>query len=211
MIKTIIFDLGGIFVQIDTKQSTQKLCEQIGLLSEREVLDVLIHSDHCRQYEKGLIDSHTFYEKVKGELGGNFSFRFFKKMWQQIFVPIQPMIDLLPQFKLKYRLALLSNTNILHMQYIEKHFPFFHYFDHVFYSYKIGMIKPDLAIFRHVLNELQSDARECVFIDDTDENVRSAEKVGIRSYCFVYPNYLQKSCIGTEWLFIEDVLLGKNY
>ena len=205
MIKTVIFDLGGIFVQIDTKQSIQELCEKLNSLPEREVLNVLIHSDHYHQYEKGLVDSHTFYQNVKEELGGNFSFLFFKKIWQHIFSPVQPMIDLLPQFKLKYQLVLLSNTNALHMQYIEKEYPFFHYFNHIVYSYEIGMIKPEKQIFQYTLNKIGCDANECVFIDDTDENIRSAEECGIRSYRFIHPKYLQRGCSETERFSIENV------
>lgn len=210
MIKTIIFDLGGIFIQIDTKQFLRELCEKFDSLSERDVLNVLIRSDHYSQYEKGSIDSYTFYERVRDKLGGNFSFPFFKKIWQHIFSPIQSMIDLLPQFKSMYQLVLLSNTNAMHMEYIEKEYPFFHYFDHIIYSYEIGMIKPEKQIFRYTLNKIGCDAKECVFIDDTDENVQSAEEYGIRSYRFIYPNYIQRGYLETERFSIENVLLGKN-
>ena len=207
MIKTIIFDLGGIFIQINTKQSIRKLCDQISSFSEKEVINMLIRSDHYSQYEKGFIDCHTFYERIKRELDGKFSFGFFKNVWQHIFAPIQPMIDLLPRFKLKYQLVLLSNTNALHMQYIEKQFPFFHHFDHIFYSFEIGLIKPDKAIYQYTLDQIQSDPGECVFIDDTDDNVRSAGELGIRSYRFLYPHYLQELYEGSTVLSIQNVLL----
>ncbi len=209
MIKTVIFDLGGVFIQIDTKQSLQKIRDRIHSMSNEEIRNVLIRSDHYHQYEKGLIDSHTYCEYVKRDLGGHFSYRFFKKVWQQIFSPIQPMIDLLPQLKSRYQLVLLSNTNRLHIEYIEKQFPFFHYFDHIIYSYKVGMIKPDKKIFRYTLKKIRSRAKDCVFIDDTIENVRSAEALGIRSYRFIFPHYLQTAQENEESIHypIQQILL----
>ena len=204
---TIIFDLGGIFIQIDTKQSLQKICDRLNSMSIENILNILIRSDHYLQYEKGFIDSHIFYERVKRDLGGNFSFGFFKKVWQQIFSPVQPMIDLLPHLKSRYQLVLLSNTNVLHMEYIEKHFPFFHYFDHIIYSYRVGMIKPDIKIFHYTLNKIQSRAEDCVFIDDTIENILAAETVGIRSYQFVFPHYIQRADEESMRFPIQHVLL----
>ncbi|MCJ7811967.1 HAD-IA family hydrolase, partial [bacterium] len=196
-----------IFVQIHTERLIQQLCQKQYGMSEKEVLHVLTSSDYYH-YEKGLIDSQTFYQRVKRELNGDFSFGFFKRVWQEIFTPVQPMIDLLPQLKLRYQLVLLSNTNELHMVYIESHFPFFHFFNHIVYSYQVGMSKPDKEIFHYTLNKISSRVEECVFIDDTDENVESAEELGIQSFRFIPPKYLQRIHERASHNSIENVFLG---
>ncbi len=210
MIHTIIFDMGGIFVQIHTERLIQRLCQKQYGMSEKEALHVLTSLDDYHHYEKGLIDSQTFYQGVKRVLNGDFSFGFFKEAWQEIFTPVQPMIDLLPQFQLKYKLVLLSNTNELHTAYIESHFPFFHFFNHIIYSFQVGMTKPDRKIFHYTLKKIKSRVEECVFIDDTDENVESAEELGIRSFRFIPPQSIQR-IHGTGLHFpIEHVFLGNQ-
>ena len=96
------------------------------------------------------------------------------------------------------------------MEYIEKHFPFFHYFDTIIYSYEVGMIKPDKAIFCYALDQIQSSAEECAFIDDTVENVLSAEALGIRSFQFITPHYLQESGERNKRSSINHVLLNDS-
>ena len=99
MIESIFFDLGGVFIDVDPKKSVSRLVKRIGKYTEKHILDLLYNSELNHRFEKGLIDPQTFYHHLLNEWEAEFSFNFFKEIWNHIFSPIQPMIDLLPKLR----------------------------------------------------------------------------------------------------------------
>ena len=80
----------------------------------------------------------------------------------------------------KLKVFALSNTNSLHVEFLAKNIiDFRDYFNQVFYSYELGMIKPDPKIFLHVLEYINYKPSECIFIDDNRKNVKVAERIGM--------------------------------
>ena len=109
------------------------------------------------------------------------------------------MIDLLPKLEKDYILALLSNTDELHIEYIRDEYQFFHHFDHLIFSYEVGLAKPDEAIFRIALGRCDSMPSECVYVDDLRENVQAAAGLGMKGIHFQgYERFVQ------EWKQVID-------
>ena len=185
MIKTLIFDLGGVFIKVDPQRSLSCLQREFKNVSEDKVWDIFDRSELKLQYDCGFIDSRVFYEGIKASLGIEFSYDYFHELWSMIFSPIQPMIDLLPSLINRYQVVLLSNTNELHIEYCREHYPFLRLFHHLIFSYEVGCIKPGEEIFRIALERSDSASGECVFVDDTLKNVQAASALGMKAFHFI--------------------------
>jgi len=82
-------------------------------------------------------------------------------------------------------LALLSNTDPIHVAHIEATFPFVHHFPVRIYSCRVGLSKPSPAIFHRALRELRALPEEVMFVDDVSDNVAAAARLGIKAFHFV--------------------------
>jgi putative hydrolase of the HAD superfamily len=185
MIKTIIFDFGGVFIDLD-KEAISNLLERLGdssILSERMI-------DHNERYEKGLIGTKEFISFYKEQFPGVTD--------QKLIIAWNSIILELPEHRLKFieelhakgqfQLILLSNTNELNIQKATENMGFnrynrfkdsFHFF---YLSHEIKMRKPDIEIFKHVLDTHKLIPNECLFIDDTTTHTNSASSLGIHTW-----------------------------
>lgn len=184
MIESILFDLGGVFIDVDPKRSVSLLVKQLGKFSEEDIHEFLYHSELNRRFEKGLVDPQAFHQYIINEWKTEFSFDFFKTIWNDIFKPIQSMVDLLPKFKKYYPLLCVSNTNVLHIEYIRNQMSLLDYFDHLIFSYEVGYVKPEPEIYLEALKKAQSQPQACLFVDDRYQNVQAAEKMGMDTIHF---------------------------
>lgn len=179
MIKTAIFDLGDVFVNVETGRPVRGLRERFPWISEEKIRECAYHSGMTRRFELGQVDGRTFCHYFRKSMGEDFSYDFFEKTWQEMFTPIREMIDLLPELKKRYRLVVLSNTDALHIEYIEKEYGFLHHFDSQVFSYEVGLLKPDPAIYRIALERSDTAPHEAVYINDKLENVQAAIALGM--------------------------------
>jgi len=182
MIKTLIFDFGDVFVNLDKPATMREMNKhKIETLSEN-LLQV------NQQYEKGLISSAAFvksYQTEHPELQENQ----FKNSWNAILVDFP---EYRYQFLKKlseeqnYRLILLSNTNEIHIDWIKENVSFFEdfkaCFDAFYLSHEINFRKPDAEIYEFVLEQHNLKPQECLFIDDVKENTEAAKKLGIHTW-----------------------------
>ena len=179
MIKTIIFDFGDVFINLD-KPATFRELKKLNIEAVPEnILQI------NKKYEMGLVSTESFIASYID----NFSSLTPKRMtaaWNSILMDFPKyrfqFIKKLSEEK-NYQLVLLSNTNEIHIDWIKEKVPFFaefkSYFDAFYLSHEINLRKPNLDIFGFVLNKHQLKAEECLFIDDTLENTKAAEKLGI--------------------------------
>lgn len=179
MIKTIIFDFGDVFINLDKEGAHQHALQLFGLDEFPEEL-IAINT----LYEQGLIETEEFIDFYEDNFEG--------VSRQQIIDAWNFMIQDFPKYRLdfikklkaegKYKLILLSNTNELHINYIKEHVPFYEEFkscfDNFYLSHEINLRKPEGTIFEFVLAENNLNPEECVFIDDTLENTTAAADLG---------------------------------
>ncbi|WP_452603372.1 HAD family hydrolase [Pontimicrobium sp. MEBiC06410] len=180
MIKTLIFDFGDVFINLDKEGAMTNALE---LFELDEFPEDMIAVNAL--YEQGFMDTTEFLEF--------YCYNFPKlskneiiEAWNYILCDFPPhRLDFIQQLAKdkKYKLILLSNTNELHIDSIKQHVPFYeafkNSFDAFYLSHEIGYRKPNADIYNFVLKENNLKPEACLFIDDTKENTEAAHKLGI--------------------------------
>ncbi len=184
-IKKILFDFGGVIINLDKKATSTGL-KQFGL---QQFTDEMIQTNNL--LEQGKIDVDYFYTFYSKYLPENITKEEFFKIWNSIILDLpSERMDFLKRLNKKYPIYLVSNINELHLNYIkktlgkEKYFDFVNLFDKIFYSHIIGLRKPDKEFYEFVLKEINAKPKEAIFIDDTLENIKTANELGIHTWHF---------------------------
>lgn len=179
--KNILFDLGGVIYDIDP-QLTQNAIQ--ALLPSNELATFYSKTSQISaisDYEMGKMDTPTFIRKVKEELGLEVHDKVIADAWNALLVGlVEGRVAQIQSLKGKYNLALLSNTNDLHFTYIQKDCqPIYDLMDRCFFSFLMGMRKPNADIFEKVLTEMNWKREETLFIEDSPPNILGAEAIGL--------------------------------
>ena len=185
-IKNLIFDLGGVIVNLDT-DATVKALAKIGMLTDDDTISIY-SLDFFKNYEKGLISDEEFQKHLQQKLN-NCSVTELHAAWNSMLLDIPPVrLEFLKWLRKNYRMFLLSNTNQIHIDRFNIILKdvcgaedFSHFFDKAYYSHQMKMRKPDTEIYKQVLEENNLLADETLFIDDNAENLRGAEQLGIHT------------------------------
>lgn len=181
MIKNIIFDYGDIFINLD-KPATARELNKLGI---DDFTSEMVEKNQA--YEKGLMTTEAFV---------NFYHEHFPHTTKEGLVDAWNAILLdFPKHRMEfiqqlakdsnYRLFILSNTNDLHISWIQRDWgmelynEFKNCFEKFYLSHEIHFRKPDVDIYEFVLNENDLKAEETLFIDDTAENTDAASTLGI--------------------------------
>ncbi len=179
MINTIIFDFGDIFINLD-KQATLDGLKKLGLSDWNEELNQLNMS-----FEKGQISSENFLLGIQKHTP-KASIEEVAIAWNAVLLdfPLK-RLEFLQKLSKKYRLFLLSNTDSIHIETFERengvsfYSDFYQCFEKVYYSFEIGMRKPDLEIYNYILSKHNLIAKHTLFVDDKKENTAAASTLGI--------------------------------
>ncbi len=189
MIRNIIFDMGGVLLDLDRPRCIAAF-ERIGFPQANGMLSHYAQTGILGELEAGIATPAQFYDHVRRESGRNSSD-------EQIAAAFNAFVVGLPAYKLqmlrdlapRFGIYLLSNTNAVMMPDIrERYFTqlpgltFDDYFVRAFLSYEMGYIKPDPEIFRKMVHEAAFDPTECLFIDDGKANVEVAAGLGFHTY-----------------------------
>ena len=127
-------------------------------------------------------DWHAHLSK---KLQFSYNFEEFCAVWNSVLDPETILPDVLfEHLATKCRLALLSNTDPIHVAHFEATFPFVRHFPARVYSCRVGSSKPSPAIFHHALREVAAMPDEAMFVDDVHENVLAAASLGISAFHF---------------------------
>lgn len=182
MIKNIILDFGDVLINLD-KLATATAMMQYGFQGITPTLDTLF-----KDYEKGYIASTDFLDEVSHHFP-EADRTYLTQAWNAILLDFpEHRLEFLENLSREneYKLFLLSNTNDLHIECVKEQMGmkrfnrFKNAFDVFYLSYEMGMRKPDAEIFEFVLDENKLDPRETFFVDDVEENTRTAAKLGIQ-------------------------------
>lgn len=181
MIKNIVFDFGDVFINLD-KEATFVALAKLGV---DEMADEMLAI--AKQYEVGAISTEVFVSFFQKEF--SIASDQLIDAWNAILLDfpkhrLQFLKDLATSNK--YRLFLLSNTNELHISWIQNDWGMNLYnefkscFEQFYLSHEIALRKPNTDIYEYVLKENNLVAAETYFVDDTEENTVAAEKLGIK-------------------------------
>ena len=180
MIKNIIFDFGDIFINLD-KEGLHNALQSVGIKEWNSELSELNES-----FEKGNFSEEFFLLGIQKHTS-NKNLKEIKASWCKILgdLPIH-RLEFLEQLKPTYRLFLLSNTDAIHIAHFKKtvgtdfYNRFYNCFEKVYYSFEMGLRKPQPKIYTQVLAENNLIASNTLFVDDKKENTDAAEKLGIQ-------------------------------
>ena len=183
-VKAIIFDIGRVLIRVDISRAMAGLSESIPLTPE-EIWSALQKDPHWLDWQEGRISPRDWYQHLSNRLGGSLSFEQFVEVWNRALHPEPLQSDeFLARLAKRYRLAVLSNTDPIHMDHEEVRFPFFRHFPVRIYSYRVGVSKPNPLIYREALLACRVKAWEAVYIDDVPEYVEAAQRLGMRGIAY---------------------------
>jgi HAD superfamily hydrolase (TIGR01549 family) len=184
----IVFDFGNVLIEIDPPRSVQAF-QTLGAPAELH-----LDAEFFHDFETGALSADGFRDALRSELKWAAADSSIDRAWNELLLEVPSRtIAKLHQLRTKgYRLALLSNTNSIHIDEVRRRLgprgysEFVRCFEHVFYSFNMGLRKPDPAIYAAVDRELGITAPdEVLFVDDNAANIASAEAYGWRTLHFL--------------------------
>jgi HAD superfamily hydrolase (TIGR01509 family) len=182
--RAVIFDIGGVLIRMNISRATSSLAKGLPL-SAKEIWSGLQKDPRWPDWQEGRLSPHDWHLHLEKRLGGKLSFEQFVEAWNHALDP-QPIQDLgfLEKLSKKYRLAVLSNTDPLHVAYMERTYDLFGCFPTRIYSCSAGVRKPNPLIYKEALQACGVRAEAAIYIDDVAGYAQAAERLGMRSIVF---------------------------
>lgn len=186
-VKNIIFDLGGVLLNLDVAQ-TRDAFIKLGLKQIDELFRIGHADSFFKEYEVGAITDEKFVEKARQLCLAGTTANQVIDAWNVMLLDFPAeRVQFLKQLKQKYRIFLFSNTNAIHLKAFHKSYRDVYgtdmddLFEIAWYSHVINQRKPDVAVFEYVINDGKLNAAETLFIDDALVNVEGARKAGLQA------------------------------
>jgi putative hydrolase of the HAD superfamily len=187
-LRNIIFDLGGVILNIDYQRPIHAF-EKLGIRHADKIYSQAEQTALFDALETGKIGEAEFIAGLKGLSGIAVSETQLIEAWNSILLdfPLR-RLQILQQLQLHFNTFLCSNTNEIHEKAFNQilqqtcGYPSLAvFFDKVYLSHRVGLRKPDPAIFQKILDDNQLKPEETLFIDDSFQHIQSADKLGIRT------------------------------
>ena len=195
-IKTIIFDFGGVLINLDREACVRRY-EELGVDADR-LLDNYMQSGVFLALEKGEISISEFHDEVRRMSGRDVSDKDIDDAFRAFLLDIpQRRMDKVAELRKSYRVVMLSNTNELHFpmesgKLVNSDYEIADYFDYCYLSFRMHMSKPDKAIFEVLLESEGLRAEECLYLDDGEQNIRVAKEMGFNCYLVRNEDWVDK-------------------
>ena len=192
-IRAIIFDVGRVLVRLDLRRAQTGLANG-SRLSPEEVWSAIEKDPRWKDWQEGHVSPTDWHLNLCTRLGIRLSFDDFVRTWNSVVDPhpIHPD-SLFATLSKKYRLALLSNTDPIHVPYLEQTYSFYQYFPKAVrvYSCVAGVCKPDPLVFRQALNACKVNAAQAVYIDDIAAFADAARTLGMQGIHYQSPEQMR--------------------
>ena len=180
-LRAAIFDIGRVLVRLDLARAIEGLSKGISLTPE-ELWPAIEKDPRWRDWQEGRISPHDWHLHISKRLGSPLKFGEFCEAWNRTLDPVPLHSDEFFQtLSKKLKLALLSNTDPIHVAQLESTYSFFKFFPPSarIYSCAVRASKPSPVIFQAALKAVKAPAAQTVFIDDILENVQAARSLGL--------------------------------
>jgi FMN phosphatase YigB (HAD superfamily) len=192
--RAIIFDIGRVLVQVDVSRPMSGLAQGIAV-SPADIWSAITNDPRWPDWQEGRISPRDWHLHLTKRLGGSLTFEQFTAVWNRAIDPV-PILesDLFERLSKRYRLALLSNTDPIHVAHLESTYGFFRHFPKParIYSCVVGASKPNPLIYREALRASKARAEEAVYIDDVPSYVEAAQRLGMTGVTFQSPGQLDR-------------------
>ncbi len=189
MIKAIIFDLNGVFIQ--SPNLSDRFQEKFGILAE-DFLPVLKEiMAKVRKPDAG--SSFACWQPYLENWGVNLTEKEFFDFWFLAEKEVKELTELAEEIKQKgIKIFILSNNFKERAEYYSKNFDFLKILDKIYYSWQTGFVKPDPRAFQNILSENNLNPNECIYFDNSEQNVEVAKSLGIEAHLFEDINSIRK-------------------
>jgi HAD superfamily hydrolase (TIGR01509 family) len=183
-ISTVIFDLGGVILNLN-QDLTLKAFEQLGADLHKVNFQSLVFTD----FETGKIGAQEFRNQIRTFLKQEVTDAAIDEAWNAMLLDLpEHRLKAIEQLRKTHRIYLLSNTNSIHIDAFNNYFKqqfeperWVQLFDKIYYSYEIGLRKPNADIYEYVTADIQMQPEHCLFIDDSLANINGAADAGLKT------------------------------
>lgn len=187
--KNIIFDLGGVLLDIDY-QRTIDAFEKLGIQHFEKMFSQTHANELFEKLERGEVSEDDFYAAIQAKIKGTVTRDEMEAACNALILDFRTeSLAFLEKLAASYNLYLLSNTNSIHLRFFKDLFTrqtgkpsLDAYFSKAWYSNEIGFRKPGTQVFEFILQEGGLLAAETLFIDDTLSNIETAQSMGFKTH-----------------------------
>lgn len=202
MIKTVIFDLGGVIVPLDFAAGYRRL-EGVCSFPAAEIPERIRSTSLVVDFECGRVSAQEFHRQLSDVLGLTVGYGEFRDLWCAIFPPHALIpAEWIEAVRKEKRVLLLSNTNEIHFEVIRERYPHLGHFDEYVLSYEVGAMKPAAAIYEEAIRRSGCEPEECFFTDDVMGYVEGARRSGIDAEQFLGADKLRTD-LAARGIFIR--------
>lgn len=185
MIKAIIFDMGGVLVDLDIEDCKKAFKERLGYYDIDEIIDACHQKGIYGDLEEGILSADDFRSIVLAGSRPDAVAEDVDEAMSHILVGIEPYkAEMLKRLSEKYELYMLSNNNPICVRYSRKMFedagiPLDNIFRKCYFSYEMKALKPSETFYRNVVSDIGLPAEQMLFIDDSMKNVEGSMAAGL--------------------------------
>ena len=185
-VRNLMFDLGNVIFDLDIEKTRQSFEKMFRKDADKKILDKVFID-----YECGRVSSDIFINTLLSQSNRNIQAVDIIDAWNSMLIGIpEYRLDMLLKLRERFNVFLLSNTNEIHLEWVRRHVQKVHrvrdfeerYFDKAFYSHLVGDRKPLPSIFKHVIDEVFMTPALTLYMDDLQENIDTAKKLGFHTY-----------------------------
>ena len=192
-LRAVIFDIGRVLVRLDVSRAVADLSNGLAL-SPDELWSAIQTDPRWSDWQEGRIAPHDWHLHITKRLGSKLKFAEFRDAWNRTLDP-EPLQtkDLFAELAKSKQLALLSNTDPIHVAHLEANYDFFEFFPAAarIYSCSVRASKPSPVVFQAALKAVKAKAQEAVFVDDILEYVQAARTLGLQGIHYQNPAQLR--------------------
>lgn len=209
-IKNIIFDFGGVVIDIDPQLTVNEFVK-LGFTNYEKLMSHVFVDDIIAKFEKGILTPELFRVKLREFLELDVTDQELDDAWNALLFDIpRERIEVIEKVKKNYSIYLLSNSNEIHydlfVRDLQLRFGYQEFdslFEKAYFSFDLHLLKPDPEIYEFVLNQHGMIPGETLFIDDKPENIEAAKNLGIKTHLLSKPERIRD--IFTDGKLIDDL------
>lgn len=190
--RCLAFDLGRVVFDFDYNLALDKMKHKM-FTPKEEIIEAFFYRDFTLDFEKGIISPGEFYQKFKEVFKCPLSCEDFYEAWNIIFSPNKEVINLIKNLTIAYPVYLISNINKAHFDHLYRNFEdVFSLFKGLILSYKVKSVKPEEKIYQELVSLSGFKPEEIIYIDDREDLISEAGKLGFDSIRFLGQEQLVK-------------------
>ena len=181
-VRSVMFDLGGVLVKVEPERLLEIVPQDDD--AQHHVAQLIDNPAWAVPFELGRVTPHQFFEQVKQHVPMTCSFERFVEVWNGMLSENAETITLIERLRERYTLLVLTNTNVLHDEYMRRTWPRLSRVHHWVASYEVGIRKPDPQIFQLAVRRTGVSPEATVYVDDRAEHVAAARQLGLTAIQF---------------------------